>query len=320
MTVTESLNLVEGEVEAISKEGQIGAGAGHCWVKLKNGETYLANVLQTVSLKEGQHIKFTYQAGGGAGLAAQITQILPTEEATFSGYEGVVNRCRELITQAKRTALDFIKSRWALGKELLDVPRKYGEGTITKLAADLGVKEKLLYDCMKFAERYPQFEVRELEKLGDSLAWRSMRRQFSSADENSTGNLPSNPTATPDELVEAYDPKRKPLPRSETKPELQMRSILEELGIKHVSQEPITAETKRGPTVYMADFVIKHNLILEVDSPLHKPDRDQERDEALRKAGYHTIRFESKQIESAFNLINRLKRAVASAEAVKEAR
>jgi very-short-patch-repair endonuclease len=84
-----------------------------------------------------------------------------------------------------------------------------------------------------------------------------------------------------------------------------MRRILNTLHIDHLSEEPIPVETARGPITYIADFLIG-SLIVEVDSALHDPDRDQERDAALRKASYDVLRFPDSQVAAAYDLIIQL--------------
>jgi hypothetical protein len=306
---------VDGEVEAVSREGELGAPGGHVWIKLKeNSQTYLAPITVAATIRKGQQVVLQC-VESHLGLKVQSV----AAPAKTEGYEALLERCQNIVAQTRRSALDYIKANWELGKELVNIPREQGEATVKRLAADLAVSYGQLYHCMKFAEKFPEFKAveRQFVPSVQNLTWRGLRaslyekRQVAKGKE-STGEpkqLPSNPAATAEELVEAYRPERKPLPRSESKPALQMRHILNILHIDHVTEEPIPVEGARGPITYIADFLIG-TLIVEVDSSLHDPDSDQERDEALRKANYAVLRFPDSQVAAAYDLIIQLETTV----------
>lgn len=123
-------------------------------------------------------------------------------------------------------------------------------------------------------------------------------------------NLPSNPAATPEELLKAYDPRRKPLPRSESKPALQCREILTWLKWDFVSEKEFNVTTERGPRTYIADFFAYHR-ILEVDSELHDPDKDEQRDKDLLTLGFKTERFLDTDIAITHKTLSRLREITA---------
>lgn len=78
----------------------------------------------------------------------------------------------------------------------------------------------------------------------------------------------------------------------QTKPELQMEKILQDLNISYIRQKPIRNISHR----YCCDFFIESNLIIEVDGkywhnyPEHNP-LDLIRDKELLEKGYKVFRF-----------------------------
>lgn len=309
----ETLNIVQGEIEAVSKENEFAAGPRFCWVKLKDGDSYLANVLQTIALKPGEPIKFTCQQSRG-GL--QIVQILTSEEHEVSGYDGLLSRCRELVAQAKHSGVEFIKASWRLGKEISKIPRERGEGTIKKLAEDLDVGFDYLYRCIRLVERFPDADANFMTVI-KSLTWRELTGPAEKKPETSA--LPVNPSATPAELVESYNTERKRPPTSGGKPELQTFSLLvKELNLNILYQQPVTIPAGKGhhPQSYILDFCNSAKTIdIEIDSDLHNPDDDAERDKNLKKIGIHTVRIPGSDILTTYKTIKALKKAAEKAEA-----
>ena len=311
--MTETLNVVQGEIEAISKENELQAGPNFCWLKLKNGQTFLANVLQAATLKVGEPIKFTYQESRAG---PRITQVLEKKEVEPSGYDGLLNRCRGIVTKAKQSAVEFIKAKWELGKELSSLPQEYGTSTIERLSVDLGLSVSTLRHCIGFALRFPQFDPKKIATAygfeEDALSWRKVRLPVPTENDTAVPNLPSNPAASPAELVKSFDPRHKPPPTSGGQPELQTFSLLvKELKLKILYQQPVTIPTGKGghPQSYVLDFCNSARTVdIEIDSDLHDPDDDAERDKNLKKIGIETVRIPGADILTTYKTIKALKK------------
>lgn len=295
---------IDGEVEAVSREGKLGAPGGHVWIKLKgNSQTYLAPITLAATIREGQQVvlqcveshfgpkvQSVVAPGKTEGSQAIVSAPALTIEQLAERILELKAKCKQALAQG---LLDF---KWEVGREICQT-RLTNDSSYRDLETKTGISYEDLRCCAKFFEKFPNrgYELK---------AWRKVIAELSASNELPRP-LPVNAPATPEELVEAYRPEPKPLPRSESKPALQMRRILNTLHIDHLSEEPIPVETARGPITYIADFLIG-TLIVEVDSALHDPDRDQERDLALRKANYDVLRFPDSQVAAAYDLIIQL--------------
>ena len=298
---------VSGRIEAISKEAEHNAPSGWYLARL-GGQDILVQVGMTVG-KIGETVEVEC-VGSKIGLKAQsITKIDSTSITAHNDYTSLYNECKEIIERTK-------KSIWDLGKRLLDVETSYGKGTIQRLAKDLHVSDSYLYNSIRVAEKYPTVEkfhaVENLpiEKIVKSTVEKP-RSSGKTVSTNVPAPLPVNPSATPQELEQAYKGHQKtPLPKEDSQPERQMRFILETVkGLPAwTSQDPITIDEK----TYHADFLVGNRLVIEVDSDLHNPDKDCERDKALAKAGYETRRFNTVQIQIVHDFLMKLTAPVLS--------
>jgi very-short-patch-repair endonuclease len=102
----------------------------------------------------------------------------------------------------------------------------------------------------------------------------------------------------------------KPIGKMDTMNELIIFYALKKMGIKHY--RGIEIETKTKPGFYYPDFFIDRldyknlkykGIIIEADSPLHSPKKDEIRDEILEKLGYKVIRLKDNEIKSVKNVI-----------------
>jgi len=244
---------------------------------------------------------------------------LSLQKIESADYDQLLARCKPLVASAKQHATDCVKDNWELGKQLLNVETTYGEGTISKLAKDLTVHPSHLYKCIQFAEQLPQFSAIKISPILDrveNLTWTEIRKRLGEPRKSAAlptklpTALPINPPATPEELRHAYDPRREPPPKSESKPALLFREILTWLQIPHVSEKEIQVSTERGSRTYIADFFAYHR-ILEVDSELHDPDKDEQRDKDLLTLGFKTERFLDTDIAITHKTLSRLREIIA---------
>jgi len=238
-------------------------------------------------------------------------------------YDTLLIQCKALVGEAKEHAKRYVKDYWQVGKLLLEVPSKYGDGTMLRLARDLNKNKSELYACREFAEKEPDFGAFEARfstsrKFEMGLPpWSEIRKGLYEPRKPTSlpTALPINPSATPDELRRAYDPRREPPPTSESKPALMFREILNWLQINHISEKELHVTTEHGPRTYHADFLVGRH-ILEVDSELHDPDRDEQRDKDLKTLGYDTVRFRDTEIQAAHKLLSCLRQVAAIEEAI----
>lgn len=301
---------VDGEVEAVSREGELGAPGGHVWIKLKeNSQTYLAPITVAATVRKGQqvvlecvqsHFGLKVQSVAAPGKTEGSQAIVSAPALTI---EQLAERILELKAKCKQAlAQGLLDFKWIVGKEISVARVQQDSATFRSLGEQTGIDFTDLARCVQFYQKYPNKDY-------GVLPWRKVIADLPASKEL-LRPLPVNAPATPEELVEAYRPERKPLPRSESKPALQMRRILNILHIDHVTEQPIPVEGAQGrPITYIADFLIG-TLIVEVDSALHDPDKDQERDAALRKANYDVLRFPDSQVAAAYDLIIQLETTV----------
>lgn len=105
------------------------------------------------------------------------------------------------------------------------------------------------------------------------------------------------------------------IPKSDTTGELELRHILDGLGLRFTSQVSIPLQELEAGTI--ADFLIPSlHLIVYVDGPHHKGRRktwDEQVDQALTAKGYRVLRIpdhilhrDSQFIQQIFNLLIQL--------------
>ena len=312
---------IQGKVETTSKEGELGAPQGYYWIKLADMDILVSI---TMNVKVGEQLSIE-AINTNLGLRAQ--RIEKIDSQAKSDYQSLVTECKGIVERAKRSAEDFIKANWELGKRLLDVETVYGEGTISKLAKDLTVDPSHIYHCIRFAEKHPQFSATKISPILDriqNLTWRDIRKSLAEPRKSTSlpdtipvsVPLPSNPSATPAELRHAYDPSRKPLPTEGNEPARFFREILTWLEIPHTSEKELHVNTERGPRTYHADFFANHT-VLEVDSSAyHDPDKDAQRDKDILTLGFETERFLDTDIAITHKTLSRLREIAAVEEAI----
>jgi very-short-patch-repair endonuclease len=307
---------VSGKVEKVSKVGEreLGLVAG----------IYLVTIAgQDIRFPEGLHVRpgdnvtvQTVRSKDGA-LAQSVEKIDSTDITAHNDYAGLLAECKTIVERAKKSAEDFVKANWELGRRLVGAETTYGEGTVQKLADDLGVSKTYLYNCIGVAEKYKEPITFTKFHSVENLTWKGLvkstvnhpRSAQPVIKESATPSLPHNEPATPQELVEAYrtGPPKGP-DTKDTGPELQLRYILENLKDfpSFVTQLPV--ETKNKPRV--PDVLVLSQLDIEADSKFHDPDDDKERDEDLRSVGIETLRLNSVRIQVAHDVIKDIRQAV----------
>lgn len=89
------------------------------------------------------------------------------------------------------------------------------------------------------------------------------------------------------------------VPTEYTKPELKAHRIISGLKVPFTSQDPIRMPDGK---VYVADFLIMHAIVVEIDG-VHwhehgkQPMKDERRDEAMKKLGLRILRFTDVDID-----------------------
>ena len=317
---------IQGKVETTSKEGELGAPQGYYWIKLADMDILISI---TMTVKVGEQLSIE-AINTNLGLRAQRIEKIDSPEA--GDYSKLVSECKEIISRFKKSAEETARAIWDLGKRIEKVETQYGQGTVKKLSTDLEIHERQLYYCIQFAEKYPRFDLvsRDFEHRSKSdtfPAWTQIRSSLAEPRKSTSlptgkptalptpSQLPINPPATPGEIRHAYAPERAPLPTEGNKPARLFREILNWLQINHISEEELHVTTEHGPRTYHADFLVGRH-ILEVDSELHDPDRDEQRDKDLKTLGYDTVRFRDTEIQAAHKLLSCLRQVAAIEEAI----
>jgi very-short-patch-repair endonuclease len=80
-----------------------------------------------------------------------------------------------------------------------------------------------------------------------------------------------------------------------TKPEIEMKRCLKELGIHYEFQYPV----KNIEHCYIADFYLPlYNLIIEVDGDTHPNKKDEVRTKEMEETGYRLLRFKNGEFDA----------------------
>jgi very-short-patch-repair endonuclease len=90
------------------------------------------------------------------------------------------------------------------------------------------------------------------------------------------------------------------VPKSDTKPEMAMRRILEHLRVSFKSQVPIKTRFREWP--FIVDFLVENRLVIEVQGVYwHSKKRRSEKDEIKRncliETGYQFLEFTDEELK-----------------------
>jgi len=233
---------------------------------------------------------------------------------TQQDLNGLAERICDLKLHCKQRVLEeLLDLKWKVGEAVTVARVQQNDLAFRELGDKTGIDYTDLARSVKFYNMYPDGNY-PLKPWRQHIVEFSAKRetesphikQIESSDQSVIKQLPSNPPATPEELRHAYDPRREPLPTSESKPALLFREILTWLHIPHISEKELNVTTDRGPRTYIADFFANHT-ILEVDSELHDPDKDEQRDKDLLALGFETERFLDSDIAITHKTLSRLR-------------
>jgi hypothetical protein len=293
---------VTGKIEAIAKEGEHGVPAGWHLVRVGGQDVLFQLGMSPGKVGDGVLVECV---GSKIGLKAISVERTTGDITTSKDYASLCNDCKEINRRIKKSLADSVIGTWELGRRILDFDPKYGDGTITRLAADLSVSVRYLYYCKETAEAYEtkadlqrDLEAKiargaKLESFTDfrkTLVEKPRSPPSDRAGYASTpAGLPVNPSATPQELVDAYRIEPKPLPEAGgSGPEVIMHQFLGRLKIPYTSEVPMEREDGKPAK---ADFVIANNLILENTNDLHESEKDIPRDKGLAGNGRLVFRI-----------------------------
>jgi hypothetical protein len=109
-------------------------------------------------------------------------------------YDELQEEVRSIISETHfKIESERLKGKWWVGKSIIDFAphRKYGKAVIKKLSSDLGISERELYYCVKFAEKFPVFldkhnepEINSLEIEGKTPSWSRVKSELLSKESN----------------------------------------------------------------------------------------------------------------------------------------
>ena len=105
-------------------------------------------------------------------------------------YQSMIEECKAIIVETEFSArIETIKGKWLLGERILAEELNfkkagYGEKTIERVAADIGISPRETWRCIQFQQKYPQlcpsvteFDVNQLPG-GKNISWRKIVNKY----------------------------------------------------------------------------------------------------------------------------------------------
>ncbi len=105
-----------------------------------------------------------------------------------SQYQHLLEELTAIVAETKfNMEMELVKGKWMLGRTIVEYGPKieYGKAVVSKLSEDLGLSEREIYYCIKFAKKFPNlmepgtdnFKIEEIPVEGKTVHWSKIKKK-----------------------------------------------------------------------------------------------------------------------------------------------